>query len=64
MDVLSGPRRKLLMPKKKQLPVCAGCGSNEKLYVYLRNGERLPSYVMKIGEGIFCNECAKETANA
>jgi hypothetical protein len=51
------------MPKKKQLPVCAGCNSNEKLYVYLPNGERLPSYVMKIGEGIFCNECAKETAN-
>ena len=45
------------MPKKRSLPTCVSCGSNEKLYVYLRNGEKLPSYVMKIGQGIWCNEC-------
>ena len=45
---------------KKKLATCKGCGSSEALYVTLGNGEKLPSYVMKIGEGIFCHECAGE----
>lgn len=48
--------------KNKSLPVCVQCGSNEALYVTLKNGERLPSYVMRLGKGIFCNPCAKESA--
>ena len=43
---------------KKNLPVCNSCGSNDALYVTLGNGKKLPSYVMRIGEGIFCNSCA------
>jgi hypothetical protein len=46
---------------KKTAPVCAVCGSNEALYITLKNGERLPSYVMRLGQGIFCNECAEAT---
>ena len=46
---------------KKKLATCKGCGSSEALYVTLGNGEKLPSYVMKIGEGIFCHECAGES---
>ena len=46
--------------RKKTLPVCVKCGSNEALYVTLKNGEKLPSYVMRIGQGIFCNICAEE----
>jgi hypothetical protein len=42
---------------KKTKPVCMQCGSNDALYVTLRNGERLPSYTIKIGVGIVCNEC-------
>lgn len=42
---------------KKNKPTCTQCGSNEALYITLANGERLPSYVMKIGQGIFCNPC-------
>lgn len=45
------------MPKLKNKPVCVSCGSNEALFITLRNGERLPSYVMKIGRGIWCNAC-------
>ena len=48
---------------KKIKPICMECGSNEALYITLRNGERLPSYTMKIGIGIICNGCkAKEVA--
>ena len=45
------------MPKLKSKPVCVSCGSNDALFITLRNGERLPSYVMKIGQGIWCNGC-------
>lgn len=45
--------------KSKTLPTCVKCGSNEALYVTLKNGEKLPSYVMRIGQGIFCNPCAE-----
>lgn len=45
---------------KKKLATCKGCGSSEALYVTLGNGNKLPSYVMKIGEGIFCYECASK----
>ena len=47
--------------RKKTLPVCVKCGSNEALYITLKNGEKLPSYVMRIGQGIFCNTCAEES---
>jgi hypothetical protein len=42
---------------KKTLPKCVKCGSNDSLYVTLSNGTKLPSYVMRIGAGIWCNEC-------
>ena len=48
------------MTKTKVLQVCRKCGSNEALFITLRNGEKLPSYVMRIGEGVYCNECAGE----
>ena len=44
----------------KKIATCKGCGSSEALYVTLGNGEKLPSYVMKIGEGIYCHECASK----
>ena len=44
--------------KTKILPTCKACGSNEALYITLKNGERLPSYVMRLGDGIYCNKCA------
>jgi len=48
---------------KKSKPVCMKCLSNEALYITLGNGERLPSYTMKIGIGIVCNGCKnKEVA--
>lgn len=46
------------MAKNKIAVTCKGCGSSEALYIQLRNGEKLPSYVMRIGEGIYCNACA------
>ena len=46
------------MAKKKAVAACKGCGSSDALYVELGNGEKLPSYVMKIGDGIYCNTCA------
>ena len=53
------------MAKKKNLPVCSVCGSNDALYIQLANGSRLPSYVMKIGRGIWCNDCnEREKASA
>lgn len=49
---------------KKIKPICMECGSNDALYVTLDNGNRLPSYTIKIGIGIICNGCkaAKEVA--
>jgi hypothetical protein len=49
---------------KKSKPICMECGSNDALYVTLGNGNRLPSYTIKIGIGIVCNGCkaAKEVA--
>jgi hypothetical protein len=35
------------------------CGSNDALYITLKNGERLPSFSMRIGQGIICNGCKK-----
>lgn len=49
--------------KSKSLPICSGCGSNEALYVTFANGERLPSYVMAIGVGIFCPPCNDKRKN-
>lgn len=46
------------MSKSKKVLTCKGCGSNEALYVTLGNGNKLPSYVMRIGDGIYCNDCA------
>jgi hypothetical protein len=46
----------------KKIATCKGCGSSEALYVTLGNGEKLPSYVMKIGEGIYCHPCSGEAA--
>lgn len=43
--------------RAKSKPVCAGCNSNDALYVTLANGDRLPSYSMVIGVGIFCPAC-------
>ena len=37
--------------------VCVKCGTYEGLFIVLQNGERLPSYTIKIGEGIVCNTC-------
>jgi hypothetical protein len=48
------------MARKRAAIACKGCGSSDALYVQLHNGERLPSYVMRIGEGIYCNACAGE----
>jgi hypothetical protein len=46
----------------KKIATCKGCGSSEALYVTLSNGEKLPSYVMKISEGIYCHPCSGEAA--
>ena len=46
------------MPKTKKREItCMACGSNDALYVTLKNGERLPSFTMRIGQGIICNGC-------
>ena len=45
--------------KKKNRLVCQECGDEEAMYVTLKNGEKLPSFVYRIGEGKFCNYCAK-----
>jgi hypothetical protein len=48
------------MPRiKKNQKVCKACGSHDALYVSLRNGERLPSFAIVIGEGIYCHPCHK-----
>lgn len=49
------------MAKKIQAK-CKACGSSDALYVFLSNGEKLPSYVMRIGDGIYCNACAEVSA--
>lgn len=45
------------MAKRKVKATCLDCGTHDGLFITLKNGERLPSYVMKIGEGIVCNDC-------
>ena len=52
-----------LVMSKRAKASCVKCGTYEGLFITLRNGERLPSYTIKIGEGIVCNEC-KERAVA
>jgi hypothetical protein len=42
---------------KKAKAVCVKCGTYEGLFIVLQNGERLPSYTIKLGEGIVCNTC-------
>lgn len=44
---------------KKVKAKCVKCDTYEGLFITLRNGEKLPSYTIKIGEGIVCNECHK-----
>ena len=51
------------MAKVKKIQVCKECGSSDALYVTLGNGEKLPSYVMRIGDGIYCNDCAAKGGN-
>jgi hypothetical protein len=43
--------------REKAKAVCVKCGTYEGLFIVLQNGERLPSYTIKIGEGIVCNTC-------
>ena len=43
--------------RERAKAVCVKCGTHEGLFIVLKNGERLPSYTIKIGEGIVCNEC-------
>ena len=45
---------------RKAKAVCAKCGTHDGLFVMLKNGDRLPSYTMKIGGGIICNQCKGE----
>lgn len=45
------------MARKKVVPTCMECGSHDSLFITLSNGERLPSYTIKIGQGILCNSC-------
>jgi hypothetical protein len=42
---------------KKVKATCTHCGTHDGLFITLRNGERLPSYTIKIGAGIICNDC-------
>lgn len=42
---------------RKVKAVCVKCGTYDGLFITLRNGERLPSYTIKLGEGIVCNTC-------
>ena len=44
----------------KKIATCKGCGSGEALYATLSNGERIPSYVWKIADGIYCYPCANQ----
>ena len=45
------------MPRTKVKATCMGCGSHDSLFITLANGEKLPSYTIKIGQGIICNSC-------
>lgn len=55
---LSTKKREKVMPKTKKREItCMACGSNDALYITLKNGERLPSFTMRIGQGIICNSC-------
>ena len=53
--------RENIMAKKTQAR-CINCGTHDGLFIILKNGERLPSYTIKIGEGIICNECKEKAA--
>ena len=46
--------------RERAKAVCVKCGTYEGLFIVLRNGERLPSYTIKLGEGIVCNGCKIE----
>lgn len=54
------------MAKTKVLPKCSVCGSHDALFVTLGNGERLPSYVIKVATGKMvcysCNDMQKQNA--
>ena len=43
--------------RERAKAVCVKCGTYEGLFIVLQNGEKLPSYTIKIGEGIVCNTC-------
>ena len=45
---------------KRAKAVCVKCGTHDGLFIVLSNGERLPSYTIKIGKGIVCNACEGE----
>ena len=45
------------MAKKKIKATCLDCGTHDGLFITFADGNRLPSYVIKIGEGILCNDC-------
>ena len=57
---LSTKKREKVMSKRAKA-VCVKCNTHDGLFVMLRNGERLPSYTIKIGEGIVCNACKGES---
>jgi hypothetical protein len=42
---------------KRAKVTCIKCGTHDGLFITLGNGNRLPSYTIKIGEGIVCNTC-------
>jgi hypothetical protein len=42
---------------KRVKVTCIYCGTHDGLFIVLKNGERLPSYTIKLGEGIVCNGC-------
>lgn len=54
LRLLNGRVRRV---SKRVKSKCVKCGTHDGLFIVLRNGERLPSYTIKIGEGIVCNEC-------
>lgn len=44
---------------KRAKAVCVKCGTHEGLFIMLGT-TRLPSYTIKLGEGIICNACKSE----
>jgi hypothetical protein len=50
------------MSKKKSVATCKACESSNALYIHLTNGSKIPNYVMRIGEGIYCKPCAEKVA--